>query len=101
MEYPSLSLLFFKLTWSLEINGKYVLVRIADRPNNLLNEEISRSKGNNITMSRTITNQRKQSQDSALFPQYEVFPIQMPGPRKKLEYHIHFNTMIAFYNIMT
>ena len=72
MEYLYLGILVFKLIWCLEINGKYILLSIADHPSTLKNDEIGSFKGNNITSSRTIKKQGKLSQRSALNPKSEV-----------------------------
>ena len=64
MQYLSVVLLIFELIWSLEINGKYILLRIGDQPFTLPNEVISGINGNNVTSSRAIKKRAKASQTS-------------------------------------
>ena len=74
MEYLYFVLLIFELIWSLEVKGKYVLLRITDEPSYFPNDGVKSTKGNNKTSSRTIKHHRKPSQRSAV------------NPCKKLEY---------------
>ena len=64
MQYLSLALLIFELIWSLEINGKHILVRIGDRTSTLPNEVIRGINGNNEASSRALKKRPKASQPS-------------------------------------
>lgn len=62
MEYHYLGLVIFKLILCVEIERKFVLVRISDHLSILSKEEIGNNKDNTITLSRSIKKEGRPNQ---------------------------------------